>query len=75
MWNYFKLYDIIINFILVNNLRIEFDNFLFNKSKVKIIEGVLKLQQLQILLLRSTKRVIDKELKLKLLSVLPNTNY
>jgi len=75
LWNYFKLYDIIINFILVNNLRIEFDNFLFNKSKVKIIEGVLKLQQLQILLLRSTKRVIDKELKLKLLSVLPNTNY
>ena len=74
MWNHFKLYDIIINPVLVNNLRKEFDNFLFGEE-VKIIDRVLELQRLQTLLSRSTKRVLDEDLKSKLLSALPSTNY
>ena len=41
--NHLKLYNTIINPVLVNNLRKEFDDFTFDKLKVKIINGVLEL--------------------------------
>ena len=59
---------------MVNNLRTEFDNFSFDELEVKIIDKVLELQRLQTLLLRSTKKVTDEELKSKLLSALPSTD-
>ena len=74
MWNHLKSYDTTTNPVLVNNLRKEFDDFSFGEE-VKIIDGVLELQQLQTLLSRFTKRVSDKDLKSKLLSALPSTNY
>jgi hypothetical protein len=69
-----KSYDTTANPIQVNNLRKEFDNFAFDKE-VKIIEGVLELQRLQTILSRTSKQVSDKDLKSKLLSSLPSTNY
>jgi len=39
------------------------------------MDGVLELQRLQTLLSRSTKRVSDEDLKSKLLSALPSTDY
>ena len=74
MWNHLKSYDTITNPVLVNNLHKEFDDFSFGEE-VKIIDGVLELQQLQTLLSRFTKRVSDKDLKSKLLSALPSTDY
>ena len=41
--NHLKLYNTTTNPILVNNLCKEFDDFIFDKSKVKIIDGVLEL--------------------------------
>ena len=74
LWNHLKSYDTTTNPVLVNNLRKEFDDFSFGEE-VKIIDGVLELQRLQTLLSRSTKRVSDEDLKSKLLSALPSTDY
>jgi len=74
LWNHLKLYDTTTNLVLVNNLRKEFDDFSFGEE-VKIMDRVLELQRLQTLLSRSTKRVLDEDLKSKLLSALPSTNY
>ena len=42
LWNHLKSYDTTTNPILVNNLRKEFDDFLFGEE-VKIIDKVLEL--------------------------------
>ena len=69
-----KSYDTTANPVQVNNLRKEFDDFAFDKE-VKIIEGVLELQRLQTMLSGTSKQVSDEDLKSKLLSSLPSTNY
>jgi hypothetical protein len=74
LWMHLKSYDTTANPIQVNNLRKEFDDFSFDKE-VKIIEGVLELQRLQTMLSGSNKQVSDEDLKSKLLSSLPSTDY
>jgi hypothetical protein len=46
LWQHLKSYDTIANPVQVNNLRKEFDDFAFDESDVKIMEGVLELQRL-----------------------------
>ena len=43
LWDHLKSYDTTTNPVLVNNLRTEFDNFSFDESEVKIMDGVLEL--------------------------------
>jgi hypothetical protein len=74
LWLHLKSYDTTANPVQVNNLRQEFDDFSFD-GDVKIMEGVLKLQRLQTMLSGTRKQVSDEDLKSKLLSSLPSTEY
>ena len=76
LWNHLKSFDTTANPAIVNDIRKEFDDFAFDESVgIDIMDGVLELQRIKTMLSGTSKKISDEELKSKLLSSLPNTDY
>ena len=75
LWAYLKTYDRAKDIVYVTQLRDRFDTFKLDSDKIDVMEAYMKLKDLQTMLLETDKRVTDSNIKLKLVSGLPDSDF
>src|SRR5271167_2511698 len=75
LWAYLKTYDHTKDVVYVGQLRERFDTFKLDSEKIDIMEAYMRLKDLQTMLSQTAKKVTDDDIKLKLVSGLPGTDY